>query len=325
MDAVTLINAKLDVMKLLRYYNFDHIKEDGQFIRSSCRIHRGNNPTAFVINQETGLWFCHTNCGGGDIYTLVQKMENIDFFSAVRWLSSFYDVDITNAAIIDRKENYLKDIKKFIQIVKRKKVTTFSEFTICEEIREVMKFRQFEKQTIDHFRLSYVDCVSLTKKTGEIYVLNHRLIFPIIFNGIQIGISFRRVKSTDVPKWSHQPAHLEMGNVLYNYDDASSSSEIIVCEGITDVWAFYEIGLSAVATFGTHITNTQYKLLMKTGADIVLAYDGDQAGRVVTEKAIKQFKNKANLSVITFDEGTDPESIERKELLLKYENRKKIW
>ncbi|TCX53804.1 toprim domain-containing protein [Dehalobacter sp. 14DCB1] len=325
MDAVTLINAKLDVMKLLRHYNFDHIKEDGQFIRSSCRIHRGNNPTAFVINQETGLWFCHTNCGGGDIYTLVQKMENIDFFSAVRWLSSFYDVDITNAAIIDRKENYLEDIKKFIQIVKRKKVTTFSEFTICEEIREVMKFRQFEKQTIDHFRLGYVDCVSLTKKTGEIYVLNHRLIFPIIFNGIQIGISFRRVKSTDVPKWSHQPAHLEMGNVLYNYDDASSSSEIIVCEGITDVWAFYEIGLSAVATFGTHITDIQYKLLMKTGADIVLAYDGDHAGHIITEKAIKQFKNKANLSVITFDEGTDPESIERKELLLKYENRKKIW
>jgi len=118
MDAVTLINAKLDVMKLLKHYNFDHIKEDGQFIRSSCKIHGGNNPTAFVINQETGLWFCHTNCGGGDIYTLVQKMENIDFFSAVRWLSSFYDVDITNAAIIDRKENYLEDIKKFIQIVK---------------------------------------------------------------------------------------------------------------------------------------------------------------------------------------------------------------
>ena len=64
MDAVTLLIKHLDAEKLLEHYDFDRIKSDGDMIRSSCKIHGGNNPTAFVINKETCLWYCHTSdCG----------------------------------------------------------------------------------------------------------------------------------------------------------------------------------------------------------------------------------------------------------------------
>ena len=98
-----------------------------------------------------------------------------------------------------------------------------------------------------------------------------------------------------------------------------------MCEGIVDVMAFYEIGIPAVCTFGANITDKQYSLLIKTGADLVFAYDGDKAGIKVTNKAIEMFKNKANISVIEFSEGKDPANISRKELLELYERRKRYY
>lgn len=323
MDAITLITQHLDVEKLLNYYDFNGIKNDGEIIRCCCKLHGGNNPTAFVINRDSGLWYCHTgDCGGGDVFSLVQRMENIkSFHETVQWVSRFFNVDIQDLPIIEKKYDYMKDLQKFINIVKSKRKKEQKVFTIPETIKTVTKYREFKQETMNHFQLGFVESVSLTKRNGEEYTLYNRLVFPIIFNNKQIGISFRKTKTNDFPKWSHQPSHLETKDVLYNYDEAKFSNQIIICEGITDVWAFYENNLSAVATFGSHITNEQYKLLLKTGADLILAFDGDEAGKTATEKAIKMFKNKANISVIPFQVNEDPESITREELNKRYEYR----
>lgn len=324
MDAVTIINQHIDVDRLLQHYDFDKVHSEGEIIRSCCKIHGGNNPSAFVINRETGLWYCHTgSCGGGDVFTLVEKMEKCDFASAVRWLAKFYDIDISTMQITERKYQHIEDLKKFIKMVKSKRKKEFQPYTIDEEIKEVSKFRNFKQETIEHFKLGYVESVKLKKRDGEHYTLLHRLVFPIFFNNIQVGMSFRRTNSNDIPKWSHQPVHIETKNILYNYDEVKSSPIIVICEGITDVWAYYEIGVPAVATFGAHITEEQYKLLLKTGADLVFSFDGDDAGRLVTKLALKMFKYKANISVVQFQEGEDPENITREELLKRYESRTK--
>ena len=327
MDAITLIKEKMDVEKLLNHYNFKEITVNGDIIRACCKIHDGNNPTAFVINKNTGLWYCHTgDCGGGDIFTLVQRMENITGFqTTVQWISNFFNIDIKNLLIIENKSKYDKELREFISIVKNKKKKEFKEYTIPEQIKEVTKYRNFKLETLQHFKLGYVDEITLEKrKKNGVYKLHNRLVFPVIFNKIQIGIILRRIKSNDYPKWSNQPAHLETRNILYNYDNVVNSHYIVICEGITDVWAFYELNIPAVCIFGSHITKEQYKLLLQTGADLIFAYDGDDAGYSATQKAIKMFKNKANIQVIYFNKGTDPASISREELLNEFRRRENV-
>ena len=112
--------------------------------------------------------------------------------------------------------------------------------------------------------------------------------------------------------------------MLYNYDNAKSESIIVVVEGIFDVFAYYEIGIQAVALFGSSVSKGQYELLMRTGADIVLSLDADNAGRKGTEKAIQMFKNKARISVVDLPEGKDASSITREELLNLYNTRRKV-
>lgn len=337
MDAISLINKHLDVEKVLLHYDFDHVNNENDVIRACCKIHGGNNPTAFAIRREDGVWVCHTgDCGAGDIYTLVQKMEGIDFPSAVRWVANFHGIDINNLQITERKTEYMEELKKFVKTMKgKKKCHELNPFEIPEQIKKVGKYRNFKEDTLVYFNLGYVDSVQLNKRNGEPYTLFHRLVFPIIFNNIQVGISFRKTKSTDFPKWSHQPANLETGELLYNYDNCKNESIITIVEGISDVWAYHEIGVPAVCTFGAHVTEEQYKLLLKTGADLCFSFDGDDAGRRATEKAILgykkdgklikgMFKYKANCSMVEFEEGEDPESISREELRKKYDNRKKL-
>lgn len=321
MDAITFIQQNLDVEKLLQHYGFEKIKHNGVNIRACCKIHGGNNPTAFVINKETGLWYCHTNCGGGDIFTLVQRMENIDFPSSVRFLANFFKLNINNLNIMQKKSRYIKDLQNFINIIKAKRTQNFSAFTIEEEIKEVIKYRNFKKETLKHFNVGYVEKIKLHSHNNKPYTLYNRLVFPIIFNQTQIGISLRRTKTKDYPKWSHQPAHINIKHILYNYDNIKYDSPVVICEGINDVLAFHEINVQAVAIFGSHITKEQYRLLLKTSSDLVFAFDGDKAGQQALKHAVTLFKNKANISFICFDESEDPESIAREELKSKYVKR----
>lgn len=325
MDATTYINQNLDVIKLLQHYNFENISVNGDLIRSCCKLHGGNNPSAFVINKNTGLWFCHTgDCGGGDIFTLVEHLEGFskhDFPKTVKFVASFFNLDINDLTIAKRAD-YLKELQKFINTIKSNKAKELKPFYVEEEIKEVLKYRNFLPETLRFFNLGYVESIKLLKRDGDAYTLKNRLLFPVIFNNIQVGVSLRRVNNNDFPKWSHQPVNINFGDFLYNYDNVKNSNNIVICEGITDVWAFHECNIPAVCTFGAHITNEQYKLLLLTGADLTLAFDADDAGFTATKTAIKLFKHKANIKQIYFAENKDPESIERKELVTLFEQRR---
>ena len=79
MDAGGVIKENMDVERILKYYGVEY-EYYGEYIRSACPIHKGDNPTAFVVNEEF-LWACHTNseCGVGDVFTFVEKNRRCTF------------------------------------------------------------------------------------------------------------------------------------------------------------------------------------------------------------------------------------------------------
>lgn len=320
MDVVEALHKIIDYNTLLKHYNFDKIRSDGEMIRACCKIHGGNNSTAFVVNNETKLWFCHTGgCGGGDAIKLVRILDECTFKEAVNKLAGIFGLDTSNMKLKKVEPKYsIKDIPVY------KKPTPLTEFKVEVETKNILKFRKFLPSTIEHFGLKFVERIGLVKRNGEPYTLKDRLLFPIIQNGIQVGVSLRKIHGKDYPKWSHQPVNLPTKELLYNYDGTKDSTVIVVCEGILDVWAYHEIGVKAVATFGAHITDQQYQTLLKTGTDLVLSFDGDNAGRIARNKAVQIFRNKCTLYDVNFANGEDPENISREELKTRYANKKRI-
>lgn len=48
---------------------------------AKCPLHDDRSPS-FSVSEEKGLWYCHAGCGGGDVYTLVEKLEKCGFKEA---------------------------------------------------------------------------------------------------------------------------------------------------------------------------------------------------------------------------------------------------
>jgi DNA primase len=258
------------------------------------------------------------------MYTLVERMEEIPFYQAVNRVASILGVQIDDLQIVERKEEYEREVKSFVKLMRdRKRITEIPDYVLPASIRNVTKFRRFTEETLRFFALGFVDKITLVNKEGESYNLLNRLSMPIHQGERIVGYSLRATKSEDKPKWSHQPRSIKTSDVLYNLQNYDGQETIVVVEGIFDVWAYFELGIFAVCTYGAHLSPHQYKLLLKTGApNIVLSYDGDDAGRVATKRAIEMLRNKAYLMYVPFEEGEDPEKITREELSERYAHKR---
>jgi DNA primase len=63
------------------------MKRRGHRLFGPCPIHHGDNPTAFVVDLDRNRWRCFTGCwDSGDVIDLVQRIDHISFFQAVRYL-----------------------------------------------------------------------------------------------------------------------------------------------------------------------------------------------------------------------------------------------
>ena len=328
-NATDVIKDNLDIKLILEHYNVEGMTETGKFIRCSCPIHHGNNTTAFSIDTETSLWRCFTNdeCGGGDIFTLIEKIEGIGFVEAVKVLAKLLSIDLDNLIIAQRKSSYQKELEEWMKFIEKKKQVkkVVQEYIIKEEVLPLKKYRQFTEETLKHFNAGYVKELSYINSKGETSKTYDRIVCPIIQKGVQVGISLRKTKAKELVKWLHLPTGLGVGNMLYNIDACEKYDTIILVEGIFDVWAYHQAGIeNVVCVFGSKVTEEQYRILFRTGKDIILSFDGDDAGIKATKQATALFKNKTLLHMVKFDEGLDPACLETDGLLKAYKERRKL-
>lgn len=327
-SAIDKINQYVDPLKVLEYYNFKRVDQHGDTIRACCKIHGGDNPSAFAYHTDKGLWCCHTgDCGGGDIYNLVQAIEpELNFAQCVALVAKICDIDINGLEIQERRSTYQKELESWIKATKRKKnKKQHKEYSLEVDAKQVRSFRDFQESTLVHFGLKYTEELPMFNKEGELVILRKRLLVPIMENNTLIGISARKVRAQDFPKWTHLPTGIETGSILYNKDACKEHTKIVLVEGAFDVWKYYEAGIkNVVCTFGSRITDEQYRLLLKTGCDIVFSFDGDDAGNKALKQGIEMFRNKVSMWNVEMPFGKDPGSCTPDELRTYYNNKGRV-
>lgn len=326
MNAIEIIKAQVQPRKLLEHYNFKHIKETNYEIRCCCAIHGGNNPNAFVWNKNRNLWFCFTgDCGGGDVFDLIMKIEECSFNEAVHKASEIFNININGMSIDDVETRYQREQIQWLermmkQVQPEHDVTFFYEY---EEDKSI-PFSRFDEFTLETF--SAKKCKECTVNENT---FNSKLVIPIYKNNKLISIGMRSLNES-LPKWIYQPKGVKLHDTFYNIDNVikmidNGINEIVLTEGIFDVYAFWESGIdNVVAVFGSNISDIQYKILMKLNVCITLCFDNDDAGNKCKKQAIDLFKNKSEIKEIILPDGCDPDDIPRTELRLCYERRKKV-
>ncbi|MEO2472957.1 toprim domain-containing protein, partial [Enterococcus faecalis] len=123
------------------------------------------------------------------------------------------------------------------------------------------------------------------------------------------------------PKYLNSPETtlFNKRETLFNFDKARKEirkeNTVLLFEGFMDVIAAWQSGVkSGVASMGTSLTNEQIRRLERVAKEVVICYDGDNAGVQATNRAIQLLQENSHfdLSIVSIPEKLDPDEYVRK-------------
>jgi DNA primase len=323
------------------------LKKSGRRWSGLCPFH-GEKTPSFSVNAEEGRYYCFGCRVSGDQITFVREMQHLDFVEAVRLLADRAGIELHEDANAGpaRKERqeYMSSMERAVEWYHERLLTGPD----ARPAREYLKSRGIDGDVARQFKLGWAPdewdglskALQLNEKqllgTGLGFVnkgdrrqdaLRARIIFPIFdTSGKAIAVGGRIMPSAAVradgrveAKYKNSPETTiySKRKTLYalNWakDDIIRSGEIIVCEGYTDVIAFFGAGMPrAVATCGTALGEDHFRTMKNFSQRIVLAYDADGAGQSAAA-SVYQWERQYEVDVLVarLPKGSDPADMAR--------------
>lgn len=308
------LKESIDAEVLLRQLGFNISKVTAKEVRAPCKVHGGDNKTAFRMNRRTKNWICFSHgCHedvGYDVVSLIMKMMNLTFVDAVKYLENITGINVDNEyEYVEFKR--AQERREFIQqSVDNRKVS--KNLVDEKHLKVYKKFRSnyfenkgFSKEVLNKFEIGggYVD------KYGF-----QRDVIPIRDkDGVLVAYSYRDITGNADEDYKYiLTENFNKDGVLYNLNNAKNYMNgyrtLIVVEGFKSVWKLYMAGYkNVVACMGSHITSGQQNLLYSIAFTVVLLLDGDKAGVNGTASAVNDMNGKISLIPLFLeDNGKDP-------------------
>ncbi len=330
-----------------RYIKLDH---KGSKFWGCCPFHHEKTPS-FCIDSAEGFYHCFGCKESGDVISFVQKMESVDFMESVQRLAQSVNMELPQFSHND--ENIIKvkkEKEKTLAILKETQDFYFKNLYLptSKKAQDYIKSRGFTKRELDDFAIGYSkDWNSLVnylkskgfsgeemflagvvwKKEGSLSYydfIGERLIFPT-FNSFNecVGFSGRALEKTDFAKYKNTPEtqifkknQLIFGiHLLKKLKNEKGLKRIILVEGQIDVIAMHRAGFrETCACMGTALTENHARIIKKFCDEVVVCFDGDEAGQKATLRAIDILRQQnINLKIVVLPEKSDPDEILKKE------------
>lgn len=335
MDEIEEIKRKIDIVDLVSSYLT--LKKAGANYRALCPFHNEKTPS-LMISQEKQIFKCF-GCGeGGDIFSFVMKMENLEFREALEMLAARagvklekYRKQISPSEKPDKKTRLFRLNALIAQIYHKILISHPS----GKAALTYLKNRQISEQTIKEFLIGYAPSsraikAYLSKKgftdqeiqnAGGPDRFYRRIIFPItdVFGNV-LGFTGRAMDKDQQPKYLNTPETIifHKGRILYNLNRARGEIKLqkttVVVEGQMDVISSYQAGVkNVVASSGTALTSDHLKILYRYAPNIIFAFDSDTAGLATAKKAHEMaLEESFNVKMTELGEFKDPgEMIEK--------------
>jgi Toprim-like len=135
-----------------------------------------------------------------------------------------------------------------------------------------------------------------------------RMVIPVRLGGRLVSFVARDMTGKAEKKVLY-PKGAKTSRLLFNYDRAHRFERVVLTEGVLDA---IRVGPSAMALFGTHLSDAQVALLAASRArEVVLMLDGDAAGREGTQKILKRLGLAWRTRVVDLPDGRDPDDFDR--------------
>lgn len=348
-DWLDELKRKNDIVSIVSKYV--SLQQRGSKYWGCCPFHHEKTPS-FCVDQYEGLYHCFGCKEGGDVITFVEKIESCDFQDAIQRLAENAKMEVPQISgdegIIKRKKQ--KDVILKILDTAAEHYHHNIYKPEAKKAQDYIKTRGFTRHELEDFKIGYsfnwnelisfllkqgfskedllASGVAQTKEGDRLYdAMAERLVFPI-FNsfGECIGFTARALEKTDFAKYKNTAETMvfQKGKVVFGMHllkrlkQEKGLKNIIIVEGQIDVISMHRAGFkNTVACLGTAATSDHARELKKLCDEVVLCFDGDEAGIKATLRSIDIFKNAGfKVKIACLPNGQDPDEV------LKHQNGK---
>lgn len=325
------IRNSVDIVDVVSSYL--NLTAHGKNYFGVCPFHDDHSPS-MCVSKEKQIYTCFVCGATGNVFQFIKEYENISFAEAVKKVATIGGIEVKIDEMKPlKKESVLYDIYNLTNKLYQLNLNT----TKGMAAKEYLKNRGINDETTKEFGIG----LSLIK--GNIYealvkkgfdnkdilksglatengydLYRNRIMFPLWdLNGKVVGFSGRIFNGEDAPKYinSRETEIFKKGELLYNYHRARNEcrrkNEVIIMEGFMDVISAYTHGITnVVAAMGTAITSSNAHLISRMAKNIILCFDGDDAGIMAANACTNELlKLDVFPSIVVLDKtkGKDPD------------------
>lgn len=329
---------------------FVTLRRSGANYKGLCPFHNERTPS-FFVSPARGTCHCF-GCGkGGNAVSFIMEHEQMTYPEALRWLARKYNIEIHERELTDQERQEQSE-RESMFIVNEWAAGYFSELLHDNPDGKAIgmqyfRSRGFRDDTIKKFQLGFSldNRLALGEtakrlgykedylvKTGICYKNDRsqlidryagRVIFPWIgLNGKVVGFGGRKLDQATKgvqQKYVNSPDSeiYHKDHELYGIYQAKKAIAkedcVYMVEGYTDVISMHQCGIeNVVANSGTALSVHQIHTLHRFTSNIVLLYDGDDAGIHAALRGTDMLLAEGmNVKVLLLPGGNDPDSFAR--------------
>ena len=309
-----------------------------------CPFH-GEKTPSFNVVEDKQFYHCF-GCGkSGDVFKFIEDYRGVSFMEAVQIIGEQAGIPVQALPLAQARPQQADGKQPFYEIHQEAAkfyhailMTT----KMGEEARQYLYDRGLDDEVLRHFQIGLAPAEgnylyqSVSGKfseniladsglfhisdMGTMYdAFQDRIMFPlsddtgrvIAFSGRLWREPAEGAKPQGKYKNSRSTLLFNKSYELYHLDKAKQvakkNHELYLMEGFMDVIAAYRAGIeNAVASMGTALTQEHVAHLSKFTKKVILAYDGDKAGRLATAKALEVLE-KQEVEVVQIPDQMDPD------------------
>ena len=330
--------------------DFVSLRKTGTSYKGLCPFHDDRTPS-FSVSPVKGVYKCFSCGAAGNVVKFIMEHEQLTYPEALKWLANKYHIEVHERELTS-EEKQQENERESMFLVNEWAAKYFNDILHNDVDgmaigMQYFRSRGFRDDIIRKFQLGF--CLSgrhafadaalkagfqkeflvktglcFERENGELVDrFNGRVMFPWLsvsgkvtaFGGRLLdsrtkGVSQKYVNSPDSVVY-HKERELYG---IYQAKKAIAKHDLVyMVEGYTDVVSMHQCGIeNVVANSGTALSVHQIRLLHRFTSNIVLLYDGDEAGQHAALRGTDMLLAEAmNVKVLLLPDGKDPDEFAR--------------
>ena len=314
-----------------------------------CPFH-GEKTPSFNVVEDKQFYHCF-GCGkSGDVFKFIEDYRGVSFMEAVQIVGDQVGIQV-QALAPSQSRGHQADGKQPFYEIHQEAAKFYHAILMTtkmgEDARQYLYDRGLDDEVLRHFQIGLAPAEgnylyqsvsgkfseNIMAESGLFHIsdmgtmydaFQDRIMFPlsddtgrvIAFSGRLWRDQAEGTKPQGKYKNSRSTLLFNKSYELYHLDKAKQvakkNHELYLMEGFMDVIAAYRAGIeNAVASMGTALTREHVAHLSKFTKKVILAYDGDKAGRLATAKALEVLE-KLEVEVVQIPDQMDPDEYLKK-------------